>query len=194
MQQSEPGSAEQQRSNGLMEEVQRLKVIVQKLLVLSKADAGQLSISPESVNISTMIESMVEDVEIIAPELRIEQDIQAGVMVPADPQLLRQVIQNMASNAVKYNLDQGLIRFCLHKEGQTIRFQLFNSGRPIPKKERKLIFDRFYRIDKSRSNRVPGSGLGLALALEIVRAHKGCLSLDPPVDDLICFTLVLPVS
>ncbi len=194
VQNSESGSEEQVRSNDLLEEVQRLKVIVQKLLILSRADAGQLNLRFEPLNMSTMIESFIEDVGIIAPHLKVEKDIVPGVTVQADTALLRQVIQNLTSNAVKYNLDDGLIRFRLNQQGKKIRFQVSNTGIPIPAGERKRIFDRFYRIDKSRSDRVPGSGLGLALALEIVRAHKGHLRLEATQDDLITFTLSLPIS
>lgn len=192
VQNGENGSAEQQRSSELLEEVQRLKVIVRKLLILSRADAGQLSPCFELLDLSAMIESIIEDAGVIAPHLKVEQHIAAGVMVQADPELLRQVIQNLTSNAIKYNLDDGLIKFQLTNQGNTVQFRVSNTGIPIPGNERERIFDRFYRIDKSRSNRVPGSGLGLALALEIVRAHKGNLYLEPVVDDLITFTFSLP--
>lgn len=187
------GSVEQQRSSELLEEVQRLKVIIRKLLILSRADAGRLDISFEPVNMTVLIASLLEDAEIMAPHLRIEQHIRPGLTVQADPQLIRQVVHNMISNAIKYNLEEkGLIRFFLSRKGKTVRFRVVNTGPAIPPKHRKRIFDRFYRADKSRSNRVPGSGLGLALALEITRAHKGRLVLDPPADGLISFTLSLP--
>jgi two-component system, OmpR family, heavy metal sensor histidine kinase CusS len=194
VQNSANGSAEQRRSSDLLEEVQRLKVIVQKLLLLSRVDAGQLTLHMEPLSMSTMIESIIEDVEIIAPHLKIEHHISPKVMVQADPPLLRQVIQNLTSNAIKYNLDEGLIKFRLRQQGKNIQLQISNTGIPIPDKDRERIFDRFYRIDKSRSNRVPGSGLGLALAREIVRAHKGRLRLETTMDNLITFTLTLSSS
>jgi heavy metal sensor kinase len=192
---SETGSAEQQRSSDLLEEVQRLKTIVRKLLILSRADAGRLDISLEPVNMSNLVESMLEDVEIMAPQLRIDQRIQPDLMVNADPQLLRQVVQNMVSNAIKYNLpEKGLIAFRLaHRKG-VVHFQVANTGPAIPAKDRQRVFDRFYRVDQSRNDRVPGSGLGLSLALEITRAHKGRLVLDPAKEGLISFTLSLPQS
>ncbi len=192
---SEPGSGEQQRSSELLEQVQRLKVIVRKLLILSRADAGRLDIAPEPVNMSLLVESVIEDAEIMAPHLRIEQRIQPGLRVHVDSQLIRQVVQNMTSNAIKYNQQKnGLIRFQLAGQGKRVRFRVLNSGPAIPSKARKRIFDRFYRVDSSRSGQVSGSGLGLALALEITRAHKGRLVLDPPTNGLISFTLLLPAD
>ena len=190
---SEAGSAEQQRSSDLLEEVQRLKTIVRKLLILSRADAGRLDLSLEPVNMSSLVDSMLEDVEIMAPQLRIDQRIQPGLMVNADPQLLRQVVQNMVSNAIKYNLpEKGLIAFRLARRKGVVHFRVANTGPAIPSKDRQRIFDRFYRVDRSRNDRVPGSGLGLSLALEITRAHKGRLVLDLPKEGLISFTLSLP--
>ncbi len=192
VQNTENGSDEQQRSNDLLEEVQRLKVIVQKLLILSRADAGELILHFEPCDMSGMIESIIEDIGVIAPHLKIEQQISPKVMVQADPELLRQAIQNLSSNSVKYNLKEGLIRVNLRQDTKNVRFHISNSATPISDTERKRIFDRFYRIDKSRSKRVPGSGLGLPLAHEIIRAHKGQLFLEPATDNLITFTLSIP--
>jgi signal transduction histidine kinase len=178
-----------------LEEVQRLKTIVRKLLILSRADAGRLELSLEAVNISSLAESMLEDVKIMAPQLRINQRIQPGLKVNADPQLLRQVVQNMVSNAIKYNLpEKGVIYFRLACRKGAVHFRVANTGATIPPKARKHIFDRFYRVDQSRNDRVPGSGLGLSLALEITRAHKGNLVLDPPQEGVTSFTLSLPSS
>jgi len=189
-----PGSEEQQRYSGLLEDVQRLKAITQKLLLLARADAGRLALNPTQVDLSALLASAVEDVEIMAPHLKIEQTIQPDVRVSADEALLGQVIRNMTTNAVKYNQDDGLIRFELKATDGTARFTLTNTGHPIPPEEREKIFDRFYRVDKSHSRKIDGSGLGLSLAREIARAHGGDVVLDPPGDGLISFTLTIPVG
>lgn len=99
----------------------------------------------------------------------------------------------MVSNAIKYNLpEKGLIAFRLARRKGVGHFRVANTGPAIPPKDRHRIFDRFYRVDRSRNDRVPGSGLGLSLALEIIRAHKGRLVLDLPKEGLISFTLSLP--
>ncbi len=186
------GSDEQRRYSGLLEEVQRLKSIVQKLLILARADADQLQLRLESVDMSVMIASAIEDASVIGPHLNIEKHIRPGVIALADPDLLRMVISGLTTNAVKYNLDDGLIRFRLTVQNNHALFTISNTGVLIPDEERERIFDRFYRLDKSRSHRVPGTGLGLSLAREIVRAHKGDLHLDAAVDNLNTFSLSLP--
>jgi len=112
----------------------------------------------------------------------------------ADADLLAQIIRNMTSNAVKYNRKGGRVRFGLATTDRVARFTLSNTGTPIPDDDRERVFDRFYRVDKSRSRRVGGAGLGLSLAREIARAHHGDLVLEPAHNDLISFTLTLPIA
>ncbi|MGA2220302.1 MAG: ATP-binding protein [Verrucomicrobiia bacterium] len=187
-------SDEQQRYGDLLEEVQRLKAIVQKLLLLARADAGQLALHLESVDLTTLLEDAIEDVKAIAPELEVQQHIPARIRVMADADLLAQAIRNMTSNAVKYNCERGRVRFELETTSGIARFTLSNTGTPIPEEDRERVFDRFYRVDKSRSRRVGGAGLGLSLAREIARAHHGDVVLNPVHDDLISFTLTLPLA
>lgn len=188
------GSEEQQRYSGLLEEVQRLKVIVQKLLILARADAGRLDLRLEAMDLSAMIESAAEDAAAMAPHLQVEKQIVPGVIVKADPDLMGQVVRNLTSNAVKYNHENGLIRFQLSVRYNKAHVSISNTGVPIPAKDREKIFDRFYRVDQSRSRTVPGSGLGLSLAREIVNAHRGDLRLNPGSGNVISFTLSLPCS
>jgi signal transduction histidine kinase len=189
-----PGSDEQQRYSGLLEEVQRLKAIIQKLLLLARADAGQLTLQWETVDLTAFVELAVEDVKAIAPQLLVEQHIASGVHIKADTDLLARVIQNMTSNAVKYNIEHGCVVFELRSNSRVALFTLSNTGIPIPPEDQERVFDRFYRVDKSRSRRISGVGLGLSLAREIARAHHGDLVLDFTSDDLISFTLTVPLA
>jgi two-component system, OmpR family, heavy metal sensor histidine kinase CusS len=192
VQHAPPGTTDQQRYSSLLEEVQRLKNIVRKLLILAQADADRLLLRPGPVDLSALIEMAAEDAGVLGPHLKIEKDILSGVIVPADPDLLRLVIQELTTNAVKYNTADGLIRLRLTVQDNKARFSIANTGGPIPESERERIFDRFYRLDKSRSRNVAGTGLGLSLVREIVRVHQGELHLDAPGSPLISFTLSLP--
>ena len=189
-----PDTDEQERYGNLLEEVQRLKSIVRKLLILARADAGKLLPRLETVDLSTMIESAVEDAGVLGPYLIIEKRISPGIATRADPDLLRLVIQGLTTNAVKYNTRDGLIRFELDQRGNQVFISISNTGPSIPEKERERIFGRFYRLDKSRSRHVPGMGLGLSLAREIVRAHGGDLYLDPNKNYANSFTVKLPLD
>lgn len=193
IQASEDGSAEQQRYGKLLEELQGLKAVVQKLLLLSRADEGRLNLHLVLFNFSQLIHEAAEDLEIIAPDIEIEIQIADDIHIPADAELLRQVVRNMISNAAKYTAQEnGRVVFRLEKHKQIACFTLANTAPPIPGTERELLFHRFHRADKSRST--AGSGLGLSLALEISKAHGGNLVLNPYADGMVSFTLSLPAA
>ena len=181
----------------LLEEVQRLKSIVQKLLLLATADAGQITLHREPVELSAMLQDIVDDMVILAPKLDIQSKIQEGVASLGDGDLLRQAVQNLAMNAVKHTADGGKIRLFLQRQEGTVRCTVQNSG-DIPPGDRSRVFERFYRIDASRTRagdaagNGEGTGLGLSLAREIARAHGGDVTLDDTEPGVVSFTLHLP--
>jgi heavy metal sensor kinase len=172
------GSPQQEVYSSLLDEVSRLKAIVQKLLLLSLADAGQLKLNYEPVNLTRMVENVIEDCRAQAPHLAVEQTLARDVQVNADPDLLEPALQNLAGNAIKYNQAGGRIRFELARETDRVLVRVGNTGPGIPPADRERIFERFYRADPSRSGRVDGVGLGLSLSREILRAHGGDLVLN----------------
>jgi two-component system, OmpR family, heavy metal sensor histidine kinase CusS len=186
-----PDAAATRIYSDLMAEVVRLKAIVEKLLLLSRADAGQLQLHIESVDLVELVEESIDDAQILAPGLNLEKDLVAEARVDGDRDLLRQVLQNLTSNAIKYNHDGGRIVFKLGRGEAGVCFTVANTGDPIPPGERERIFDRFHRCDKARSRRVDGVGLGLSLAREIVHAHQGELILDDSIDGMTAFTMTL---
>ncbi|MDX9971893.1 MAG: ATP-binding protein [FCB group bacterium] len=194
LQESTPGSPEQQVLNGLLEEVQRLKTITRKLLLLSMADSGQLRLHTEPFNLSEAVEAICEDVEIMAGDLKVEKQVEPGLWTAADPDLLRQIIQNLTSNAMKYNVPGGTVRIRLTHERGILRLDIGNTGPGIPPEERERVFERFYRADKARNRRIDGAGLGLNLARELARAHHGDLVLHEAREGWVSFTLTLPVA
>ncbi|OQW96484.1 MAG: hypothetical protein BWK77_04465 [Verrucomicrobia bacterium A1] len=188
-------SREQRTYADLLEEVQRLKVIVWKLLLLAQADSGQMRLSLERVNLSAEIDGLCEDAQQLAAGLRLKKDIAPGVFVMADWDFLRQAFQNLASNAIKYNRDNGTVEFRFGKQDQRAVFTISNSTNPEARIDPERLFERFYRGDKSRSRqKVDGAGLGLSLAREIARAHQGDLVLHELREDFISFVLTLPAA
>ncbi|MCP4645077.1 MAG: HAMP domain-containing protein [bacterium] len=189
---AEPGSDEQRRYEALAKELQRLKSITRKLLILSRIDAGELKLNLRPLNLSELVEAIAEDSEILAPKLTVETDLAPDQHVNADADLMKQVVQNLAANAMKYNTKGGFVRFVLHPDGGDVRLTIANTGRGIPPEDRDNVFTRFYRGDKSRGRRVSGAGLGLSLAREIVRAHHGDLVLAETHDGTTAFSMNLP--
>ncbi|MBD2451905.1 HAMP domain-containing protein [Nostoc sp. FACHB-152] len=194
LQQVDPGSEVQQRLSNLLDEVRRLSGIMRKLLLLSLADAGQMSLYLVEVDMSQLLMEMVEDVELLAPHLIVQTDIPTGLKVQGDRDLLMQVLQNLLSNAIKYNLADGWIKIEAQKLPTNIQITIANASKDIPASDRHRLFDRFYRGDPARNRQVEGIGLGLSLAREIARAHRGDLTLNAISDGQTAFTLTLPIQ
>jgi len=197
LQNSAPSAgAEPVREVILLEEVEHLKAIVEKLLMLSQADAGRLPIEAETVNLSEMVEEVAADAEILCSgKLTIAQRIDPGLTVVADPLLIHQVLQNLATNAIRYNRTGGEVRFAAARQEGAVVVRVANTGPGIPCEAREKVFERFYRVDPARTrSRGEGVGLGLALSREIARAHGGELRLLANEGEWTEFELAIPVD
>lgn len=179
---------QQQTYARLLDEVQRLKIITEKLLLLARADAGQLRIQAGPFDLSAAVSELAEDAAALAPKLTVAADISPGVWIHADRDLLQRALHNVIDNAIKYNRDGGLIRIELQQVEGTATCRISNTG-DIPPDRRDKVFDRFVRVDAARSRRVDGSGLGLSLAREIVRAHGGELALAAVENGVVTFEI-----
>lgn len=178
LQSAESGSEQQLLFGRLIEEITRLRAITDKLLMLAQADAGKLPVQREELNLSTLTLEFAEDVSVLAPELHLKLDVTPDILINADPHLIGQVIQNLTTNAVKYNREGGMVGIALSRDRDQVVLRVSNTGTGIPGPEEAKVFDRFYRIESSRSRELGGVGLGLSLAREIVRAHGGDLTLE----------------
>jgi len=182
--------------DGLLAETQRLCDIVEKLLLLSRADAGQLTLTKEILDFSAICHELAEDAEILAKPKRItsEFEISPEVNVLADQSYLRRMLLNLLDNAIKYNVEGGSLFMSLTKSGALAVFRIANTGPGISKGHETRVFERFYRADPSRSSDTSGSGLGLSICREIVTAHGGQMWLEQPRSGWTAFTVTLSGS
>jgi two-component system heavy metal sensor histidine kinase CusS len=194
LQEAPPGSPLQQRLGRLLEEVQRLSVIIRRLLLLSLADAGRITVNLAPIALDEFLESIIEDAEILAPDLAISHRLEPGLVVAADEALLQQAVQNLVNNAIKYNVPEGKIRIELFRYAEHVRLTVSNTSTGIAEADRKRVFHRFYRGDPAHSRAIDGVGLGLSLAREIVRAHHGKLWLADAPEGWVMFILELPAT
>lgn len=185
-------SETQRRCAAHIEEVGRLRAIVERLLLLSQADSGQLQLIPEPVDLSELLSETLEDQRILAPGITVEADIPSGIRINADRVLLSQVVANLATNATRHNEPGGRIEVRLESDEREVSLRIANTGAGIPEGERGRIFTRFHRIDTSRSRGRGGVGLGLSLSREIARAHGGDIVLEATQPPWTAFRLRLP--
>ncbi|NVO05685.1 MAG: HAMP domain-containing protein, partial [Rhodoferax sp.] len=159
--QAEDGSAMQTGLSSILDEVRRLSVISRKLLLLSQADAGHLAILREPVSLSTVLEELLEDTRMLAPQLQVDADIQPGLVVHADASLLRQVLHNLVSNAIKYNVSGGWIRIGTARWGHSVEVLVSNASTGIAPEHRARLFERFFRADQAHGRHYLSVAQGL---------------------------------
>lgn len=179
--------------DGLLAETQRLCDIVEKLLLLSRADAGELTLATGILDFSSICRELVEDAQILAGPTRIstEFEIAPDVKVFGDELYLRRVLLNLLDNAIKYNVAGGSLSISLTTSHPIAQFRIANTGPGIRKEDESRVFERFYRGDPSHSSEISGSGLGLSICREIIAAHGGQMCLDQSQPGWTAFTVSL---
>jgi signal transduction histidine kinase len=188
----EPGSPVQSEMSSILDEVRRLSTISRKLLLLSQADAGRLNIHREPFDLSKALSDLTEDIHLLAPELGVTSTIPSGIIVQADGSLFPQVLHNLISNAIKYNVEKGWIDIAVAKADAGIEISIANPSPGIPLAEQDRLFERFFRADPAHGRHIEGVGLGLSVSREIARAHGGDISFQTEADGTVRFTLYLP--
>ena len=190
----DPGSEVENNLLSVQREAQRLKTITGSLMMLAQVDSGNLVTRRRTISLSEEIEALCEDAEILCEqkELTLSSEIQRNIKFETDPDLLRQALQNLISNAIKYNEEGGKVSVLLERAEEEIVISVANTGAGIPEDERDKIFNRFHRGDKARSRNIDGFGLGLNLAQEIIRMLGGDLSLARATFEITKFEVKFP--
>jgi signal transduction histidine kinase len=187
--------AQRDRLLSQLDEVQRLAKIVDGLSLLTKADAGQVSLVLEAVPFDDLVREAVEDAQHLGQQQGIQATLAAcePVTVQGNRHRLRQLLLNVADNAVKYNEPNGQVTISLRQIGADAELLITNTGPGLARELQPKVFDRFFRGDASHSSTVEGSGLGLSIVQWIAQAHGGGVSFDSDVGALTTVTVRLPV-
>ncbi|HEX5942561.1 MAG TPA: ATP-binding protein [Anaerolineales bacterium] len=155
-------------------EVDALTQMVNELLELSKIESGRFSLERSPVAASDLLRSAAQRMQVQAERANITVRVECEENLPrvqVDSQRLEQVLINLIHNAIKFTRPGGEVLLCAESGPGEVRFSVRDTGVGIPADEVSRIFERFYRVDKSRTGR--GTGLGLSIAKHIVEAHKG---------------------
>lgn len=187
------GTPAQLRASHMAEEVERLIDITNKLLILSRADSKGLLTKREDFNLSQFLEKLAVDAAAFGRDIRIETEIAPGVIWHCDPVLVKQLVHNLYSNAMKYNLPKGRIRFMLQHLGDALALTVTNTTGHISAELADHAFDRFYRGDPAHNRGVDGLGLGLSICQEIANAHRGTLRFLALDQSTAALTLTAPI-
>jgi signal transduction histidine kinase len=187
--------ARRERATSQLEEFLRLSRIVDGLSLLAKADAGLIAFSPEPVPLHELVGDVAADAQILAlaAEIKVELSSCEEAVVSGEPHRLRQLLLNLADNAVKYNQPHGSVYLSLRRRGNEAEFQIANTGPGIEASALARVFDRFYRGDPAHSSRTEGCGLGLSIAQWIVSSHNGTIAITSVPAKLTTVTVKLPL-
>ncbi|HSD78076.1 MAG TPA: ATP-binding protein, partial [Solirubrobacteraceae bacterium] len=175
------------------EEVDRLIRTAENLLVLAQIDEGRLVLLPRQVRLADAIETAVRPLRPLADAKRVRLDIDAdGYEAAADPQRLNQVLTNFVENAIAFTPPGGAVRVTAWQSGDEVGVTVADDGPGIPAEAQSHVFDRFFRVDGSRTRTTGGSGLGLAICREIAVAHGGRVRVQSVVGRGSAFSIALP--
>ncbi len=171
--------AQRERATSHLEELRRLSRIVDGLTLLTKADAGLVTLSFGTVHLEELVADIFADAQILAEPsgISVELGARENLTVRGDAHRLRQLLLNLVDNAVKYNQPGGWVIMALQRAGETAEFTIANSGPGIPPEVLPRVFDRFFRGDPAHSSLVEGCGLGLSIAKWITSAHRGSITI-----------------
>ncbi len=179
------------------EQNQQLTRLVDDLRTLALADAGELSLNLRQVD---LVEMCTETDVRFQPQTGMKK-IQLSVIctdmtitVRGDRERLRQILDNLMQNALRYTPEGGWIKIQLQRQGHHAIISVHNSGPEISEEAMAHLFERFYRVDKARDRASGGTGLGLAIARKLAEAHGGTLMGENHSEGGVVFKLVLPVS
>lgn len=163
-----------------LEEFSRLSHVIESLLFLARAESPETQVEKRELDPKKEIENIIEFYEPMAEEQGIEiasLEDGGGTTVNADPTLMRQALSNLVSNAVLHTQRGGKVEISVKRGADdAVRISVSDTGEGIAPEHLSRIFDRFYRVDSSRSENRPGSGLGLAIVKSIMQMHNGTVS------------------
>lgn len=168
----------------IYDEAQRMTRLVQDIISLSRLDEGQENMNRMKVNLYQLAEGIKNELEAFAKENKVTLElIGDNVVMDGIPQLLHSMVYNICENAIKYNRPQGNVIIHVESVNNHPQISVRDSGIGIPEKDRKRIFERFYRVDKSHSKAVGGTGLGLSIVKHAAKLHNAKVEVDSIVGE-----------
>lgn len=186
-------SGENEWLSSIRNQTKRLEELVKNLLLLSKIDEGRSDIVFSDFSISDAVSEETDTFKTVAANknMRIRADVQPGLTYCGDEPSIRQLTSILLDNAIKYSEEGSEMILSLNEYGKGVKLEVSNRAKDVPDIDMNKLFDRFFRIDSSRSRQTGGNGIGLSIAKSIVDIHKGKISAKKENNDTIRFTAFL---
>ena len=173
-----------------LEEMNRITKLVEELLLLTKDKVNMQSLEKEDVDINEEIQSRIKALQQLHPDYLFEIELeQKPLVLQINRHQFEQLILIFIDNAMKYDKERKHICIKTQLRNKQISIEITDHGLGIPKEDQEFIFDRFYRVDKSRARSQGGNGLGLSIAEKIVSQYGGYISVDSELNKFTTFKI-----
>ncbi len=155
--------------------IDQMDSLINDLLILAKLESKEEKLNITKADLSRVVNSIFNDLEHLSKEksIKLINLVPEGFIIEVDHKKFDILLKNLIENAIKYNKTEGSVTVSAERKNGEILINVTDTGIGIPKEFQPLIFERFYRVDKSRSRNVGGTGLGLSIVKHIAEAHKG---------------------
>jgi signal transduction histidine kinase len=178
-------------------EASRLSLLTSRLLRIARLDREEVKPQLELTDLAELVAHLADQYQEhwTDRKLSLSKDVPAAEVL-ADAELLRLAVRQLLDNACKYSPSGAVVKIGITAQQEVVTLRVWNSGNPLPVKERTRIFERFYRGTEARQV-APGSGLGLYVARKIIQAHGGSLDLeseDTPNSEGVSFRMTMPIA
>lgn len=183
--------------NIIAQSAQSLNQLVGDILQIARADAGRLEVKTSECSLTEIVNTIILELTPLIKEKNLTLVYDKSIHLPsvlADPIRLKEVLMNLVSNAIKYNISNGDISINFSVEESQIVTHVENSGMGIPIDEQSHIFEKFYRAEAAKNSEIIGTGLGLFITKELVERMKGTISFTSEVGKRTIFSVSLPKS
>lgn len=172
----------QEAVNNILEETDHMSVMIKNLLFLARSDQHRAHIQKQPMSLNDAVRDIAKDLSVTDEKINIITDIcDKDMVIDGDPDLIKQMLWIYTENAVKYSGKEKTITYRVFSEGQYACVSVKDNGCGINKEDLPHIFERFYRVDKSRNKNIPGTGLGLSIAKWIIDVHSGSVEVNSVV-------------
>ncbi len=176
----------------LKAETQNMSSLIEKLLYLAKNDNSSLLLNYEEFDVCVLLKEVVDEALMIHEDYSIRFFCDGSHRITADYNAMKQVLRNLVDNGVKFSSRDGNIVIEAEKDPKGTVITVRDNGIGIPSESLPYIFDRFYRVDESRTKATGGSGLGLSIVQHIIQSHKGSITVESKPGEGTLFKIFLP--
>lgn len=181
----------------MREEAERLQTMLEEVRTLAAVEEPHYHIEPTSENIEELTEKIIKQLQPLFHRKKVDLSLEANLQIPEftiDKNRYKQILVNLLNNALKYSSSHQSVTVKLQNDKTGLTVRVKDEGDGIPKKDLPFIFERFYRVDESRTRATGGLGIGLAIVKELVEAHRGKITVESTVKEGSTFICFFPVK